>query len=232
MATPAAVSDEPFHGGTGKGDEGHKSATGAASVGADAAGGPVERAAPAPVEHTEDVRAPGVASGADDQRHVGAGDVRALEARAPEARHAREARAGRTLADVGREVVPIRDFSERFPKLAPLFADHARANAAASGNVHVIGVLELLVGEVRRSDPALPAQSRSDRGGSRGGAVERLSRRSGELQAEASDLRQQNAFLRNSLKDVQQRLDAVTAERDRAHDDARRAHQRLDAVAA
>ena len=71
--------------------------------------------------------------GADVQRHERADVVRAPDARAPEARRTREARAVRTLADVGRDVVPIRDFSERFSKLASIFAEHERANAIVGG---------------------------------------------------------------------------------------------------
>ena len=125
-------------------------------------------------------------------------------------------REARPLSVVGASLVNAHELAGRFPALRDIFVALGRDNGDAGGNVPMLGVLEALAGAVRRSDPAKPQQRRTVRGGSRGGAVERLSKRVAEAEGEAKTLRQHSAAMMASLTEAHRRLDAVAAERDRA----------------
>ena len=163
---------------------------------------------------TNATSATGVAPGAPAM--PAAREVVVASVAAPPSPSGRAKREARPLSAVGADMVNAHELAGRFPTLRDIFVALGRDNGDPSGNVPVLGVLEALAGAVRRSDPEKPQQRRTVRGGSRGGAVERLSRRAAEAEDEAKTLRQHSATIVASLAEAHRRLDAMTAERDRA----------------
>ena len=134
-------------------------------------------------------------------------------------------RQARHLDDIGRDVVFLREFAARFPRLADIWAAHQDSNG---GTVPLLGILERLIGAVRRGEAGATGPRRSSRGGGRGGAVERMAERLEEAEREVRDLRRHSESVRSSLADAHRRLDAAIAARDRAAEDERRAARRAD----
>ena len=74
-------------------------------------------------------------------------------------------------SDLGRMRVEVENFSRLFPHSRSIFEEHAEANGPT---VPLIGVIERLLGIVRRATHGCRQAKRGSRGSSSGGPVARL----------------------------------------------------------